>query len=295
MRTEDIIDSVVRIISSHSQDPDRLPVTAARIGLLLRRSFGRPIWKEIGHPSLKSFLEELERRGVLRIGETEHGALAVQFGDSGDFLLSPPAVQSDGRDMPSRPLLKPYWIAFALGIPKGRRFIKPETSELMIGKDEEFQADKGWIEVAPIADDEQRGWAKQFLDDKNIEISGNLGKVLESDEWYREFPKELRSIRWSLVSEWNRERSQKVAQYVKNWCKENGIPIDSAFQSPPHKTKSLRKRSASADDRERFQEEAAVRLLVLGALDAASTDWLLELPIPMKYVIQALKNSPRHS
>lgn len=295
MHTQEIIDSAIGIIRSQSQDPDRVPVTAAHVGLLLRRSFGKPVWKEAGYPTLKLFLQELERRGVLRIGETDRGALAVQLGDSGDFHLSPPTAQPDGRDLAGRPLMKPYWIAFALGVPKGRRFIKPDTAELMVAKGEDFHADEGWIEVSPIDADEQRGWARQFLEEKNIDASGSVGKALESDEWYLEFPKELRSIRWSLAGEWNRERSRHVALHVTNWCKENGIPIQSAFQSPLRKFKNSKKRSAKSGLRESYDDEPAVRQLVLGALESASTDWLLELPIPMKYVIRALKNSPGRS
>lgn len=293
MNTQEFIDSALQILRSGNSAPEPHPITAAKVGYVLRRAFGGPRWQDYGFGSLKLFLEELERMGLLRIGQTDRQALAIQMGDSGQFDLLPPTSVSGTTSSSVRPLRKQFWVAFALEQPKGRRFVSSKTGEVRIGLDEVPSPPEGWIEIEPIDAEKQKTWALDFLKEKNLEEDVALTNALKADEWYREFPKTLITYPGNLVTHWNRERSKQVSAEVQYWVKKNGLAIDVAFQQPFRKDKTREIISSRSPAFRHIQNDEWVRDIVLKAVKSAPTEWLLELSIPIKYVLRALNDKSK--
>ena len=293
MKTE-FIESVVQLLRSKTPEPETQPITAAKVGSILRREHGGAIWQDFGFVTLKQLLVEMESKGFLRIGRTTKDALAIQLGDSGKFNLAPP--QPDNKSVASahRFLRKVYWIAFALEHPTGKRFVNSSSGEIRFGLEEAPEPSKDWIECESVAPETQKSWAEQFLAEKNIPLDHALSESLAADDWYQKFPKVLNGHAGHVLPQWNRIRSRKISTEVENWCKKHGIAIDTAFQPQikrPKLAKEIAVRKATIGP---GAEEAWVRKVVLDALSHAPIETLLELSVPMKFVLNAIsENKPR--
>ena len=278
------VTSAYEIIKSQSST-DEL-ISASRVGLLLRGAHGGPRWEEHGFKALKYLLREMEVRGLLRFGETSHGALAIQLDDSKNPALDPAIVSSSNLGMSNQLLRSEIWRAFVMEEPKGKRFLKMESGQVLTGLQESPSPIDDWIELIPISGEIQRSWAKQYLSEQKLVSNLAILDSLEPFDWYRTFPAALGEHSPSLVSDWNRRRSNLVAQQVRQWCDEHNLRYEIAFRDRIHKghlssSPSLRGFNAEWD-------EESFRSIVVDALKCAPIDWLLDLPIPSKYIFRAL-------
>jgi hypothetical protein len=245
-------------------------------------------WEEYGFRSLKALLQTMEQKGVLRIGETEHGALAVQVEDKLQLQLEPAPSAAKNHSMSFRPLRKQFWLTFAFEEPKGKRYLNKKTVEARLGLSEAPSPPSDWLLVEPISRDVQQTWAREFLRERDLSTNASLTDALNQDDWYRSFSSALREESTELLSAWNRQRSNHVAEHVQHWCEEHGLNPETAFQRPFRKEQL---KSTTALHAMSWDEDS-MRRVVLDALAGAPTDWLLDLPIPSKYVFRVLTNRP---
>lgn len=285
------IDFVCDIIQS--QSPSGEPVTAAKIGLELRRAQDGPSWMVHGFNTLKSLLQEMEHLGLLRIVETDRGALAVQI----ENKKRPPSGDSPsvgtGRPTSRVRLRQDIWAAFVIAEPGGKRFLNKATGETRMGLREPPVPADDWLQVIPISSDAQRAWAREFLRDRNLSSNLPIVDSLTPDDWHRSFPEALRKHSPVLASEWNRRRSRLVVDEVRQWCAENELSPEIAFERQILQKRP--KRSPATVGRSAVWDEESMRSIVLEALADTPSDWLLNLSIPSRYIFRALAKHSGHS
>ncbi len=285
------IDSVCDVIQS--QSPSGEPVTAARLGLELRRAQDGPGWMAHGFNTLKSLLQEMERLELLRIVETNRGALAVQI----ENMKRPPSGDSPsvgtGRPTSRVRLRQNIWAAFVIAEPGGERFLNKATGETRMGLREPPVPADDWLQVIPISSDAQRAWAQEFLRDRNLSSNLSIIDSLTPNDWHRSFPEALRKHSPVLATEWNRRRSRLVVDEVRRWCAENELNPEIAFERQVRQQQH--KRSPATVGRSVAWDEESMRLIVLDALADTPSDWLLNLSIPSRHIFRALAKRSGHS
>jgi hypothetical protein len=279
MNVNEYVDLALQIIRSNISPQDR-SITAAHLGLVLRRAQPEADWRTYGFPSLKALLLTMQERRLVELGQNPKEALAVWPVES-TFALEPPE--------PSRtfnPLAKPFWVAFVVNQPWGRRFFHRPTDTIRMGLKEAPSPGDEWIEIPPISGETQKTWARDFLKKPELKERKELVQALEEPEWFRAFPVRLAAIDPLLVKEWNRLRSVRVSETVKAWCAKYGINPSIAFQS--ESTRSTLKPQGTRNGQSGHAPlPKSARATVLAALARLPTEYLLEIPIPAKYLLQA--------
>ena len=187
-------------------------ISASRVGLMLRAAHGGSRWEKHGFKALKDLLHQMEEQGLLQIGETSHGALAIKLEDSKSPVLDPATASRDSRSMSNQLLRSEIWRAFVMEEPKGKRFLNKESAEILAGLQGSPSPVEDWIELIPISAETQRNWAKEFLAELNLTSNSKIIDSLAPYDWYRTFPATLGEHFPPLVSDWNRHRSNLVAQ-----------------------------------------------------------------------------------
>jgi hypothetical protein len=259
-------------------------LTAARLGLLLRRYQPAINWRDFGYSTLKEFLLVLEGKKLLRLADNEKGALAVWLPQE-QFRLEPTKTQPPKWYAPLR---KPFWLAFVVEQPPGRRFFNRATGVIQFGLREAPTPTDQWVEIAPISSETQKGWATEFLNSKNLNNDPRTTAALADVEWFRRFPDVLRSIDLLLVRDWNRLRTMRVSEAVQVWCTTHAIDPVVAFQSPGEASGFERWMERISRPRAHSTSTASrtdIRSHVLSALARMPTESLLEIPIPAKYLL----------
>lgn len=285
------IDFVYDVI--HSQSPTGEPITAAKLGLELRRALGGPGWMVHGFNTLKDLLQEMERLELLQIVETDRGALAVQI----ENKKRPPSGDSPsvgtGRSTSRVRLRQDIWAAFVIAEPGGKRFLNKATGETRMGLREPPVPADDWLRVIPISSDAQRAWAHEFLRERDLSSNLPIVNSLTPDDWHRTFPEALREHSPVLASEWNRRRSSLVVGEVRRWCAENELSPEIAFERQLRQKRP--KQSPATVGRSAVWDEESMRSIVLEALADTPNDWLLNLSIPSQYIFRALAKHSGHS
>jgi hypothetical protein len=277
MNVNEYVDLALQIIRSNISPQDR-SITAAHLGVLLRRAQPEADWTMYGFPSLKALLLTMHERRLIEMGENPKEALAVWPAES-TFALEPPA--------PSRtfnPLAKPFWVAFVVDQPWGRRFFHRPTDTIRMGLMEAPSPGDEWIEVTPISGETQKTWARDFLKQPELKERKELAQALDEPEWFRAFPARLATVDPQLVKEWNRLRSVRVSETVKAWCAEYAINPSVAFQSAS--ARPMVKSQGARNGLPGHESTRSVRAMVLAALARLPTEYLLEIPIPAKFLLQ---------
>ena len=272
MQTSEYLDTVLQIIRSNQQPAG---LKASTLGQLIIRRLPNERWTQFGFTTLKSVLLQLEQRGVIRLGLDAQKTLAVWIVDEPPAASSlPPPAQKYS------PLKQDFWRAFAISWPSGRRFANRLSGSVRMGLAEEPHPADQWTEITPLSETEQKDWARQFLID-NHRNDDALIRALDQAAWFVEFPRVLRETDRSLSFNWNRRRSEKVSAAVQNWCAEHKFDLELAFEQgipSPHVALTRKQPLPEAPDR--------ARSVVLAALSRMSTDELIELPIPAKYMLK---------
>jgi hypothetical protein len=291
---DEYVDLALRLIETESSSPGHA-VTAAFLGVLLRRARPDITWEAFHLRTLKDLLIEMKRRGLIEFGENNSGALAV-WPAQRVLRLDPPP-----RPKTFNPLRKQFWVAFVVDQPKGRRFVHRPTGLIKMGLTESPSPVDEWIEITPVSDTLQRQWLSEFLSTRSLSKDANgiddpvFAAVLQSDDWFRELPHALADRDPQLVREWNRLRSSRVSEAVRTWCAKNAMDSSLAFESSDHTYSAAAQLKSDAPRPEGVLETAdaasskteSTRSRILAALQQLPTEYLMEIPIPAKYLLHA--------
>ena len=242
-------------------------------------------WADHGFDRLSEALERLEHASLIETFHNEKGALRVRAKAPSIVAATPrpEAVHGVPTAQRFRPLRSPIWYAFIAPLAEGqRRLLNRRTGRVWSDPAEPPGTPNAWVAVKPADQDEQRDWARQFLDDVQIgEDRQELAESLQRPDWFRRFPAALEGRRRSLVRDWNHLRSERIIGHVKDWAATNGVPDDLLFDEAP----SARKPSPT----ERAPGARTLREALLDAVAEMPTDALLDLPIPARLVIRAVR------
>jgi hypothetical protein len=268
MNRDEFLQAVSQLIAN--SDTAGAGIKASTLGNLILRSLPDH-WNQHGYPRLSDLLAELSQMGAVRVGNDAQGALTAWSTGTGLRQRRPE------RERFQR-LRKDVWLAFVSATPPGRRMLHRTTGAVLMGQNDSSPED-GWIRISPISQDEQMSWARELIDSNHLD---SLTPILNSPTWYLAFAQGLRDQRSDLLPEWNRLRSSKVSQAVRHWCGENGVDWElvtdkAPTQSPVQPTSGLTALPVKGD----------VRQVILSALAKMSTEDLLEIPIPAKYLLDA--------
>ncbi len=275
METNHFIEQVLNLLRGafRSDDPAG-SMTAARVGSLIRTRLGDPTQMS-GYPKLKSVLEELERQGAVRTGPNSKGAFSVWLLDSPSAIT---AHQHGDRKPsgPYRPLRQPLWHAFVATAPQGRRFMNRLSGELRLGVATAPEPVAEWVEIPVLSESEDRAAAAEFLKSEGVPIEGAVSEALAAPRWFTELP---RAIPSHLAGAWKRRRTGRVVELAERWRRENHLGEQVVYDDRLQRTRGA----------ELTKETQELRTRLLAAIKRMSTDELLSLPIPARYLVSELR------
>lgn len=266
-------------------------IDVAYLGNVLRRD-GHD-WTSHGFERLSAALAQVQAEGSVEISRSEKGALRVAA------RTEAPITTSIGESRPAlavstalsvapvhfRPLRPPVWFAFASAIPSGhQRQINRRTGVVWSDGQRPPGPELDWVPVVPVPEDDQRHWAEEFINRPDTgEDKTTLLEALRTQEWYRRFPAELEKRGPVLIRAWSHLRSKRIIDHVKAWASKNNVDENLLFAvgrvSP---TKGASSAAPVAATRE-------LRQALLSSLERMATPELLELPIPMRYVLEVVR------
>lgn len=284
MTFEDYLDLVVQTVTKNIR-PGTRSVTAAALGSLLKQASPDVDWKTFGIRTLGELLSDPRIRPRLQILYTDKEALAVA-----------PTGVAQGSDGPTveifNPLRKSVWEAFVLGAPSGRRFMHRLNGMIRLGLDIAPAPADEWIEVTPVSVDEQREWARSFLDSLNDPRFADAQASLGSGDWHPyAFVQELRREDQNTLRQWNRFRSGKVSARVQEWLAQHALPIELGFQGSAQKQVEAQSKPALVREVVSHDSEEETRQALLAAIASLPLDKLLEFPIPAGVLLSALSKT----
>jgi hypothetical protein len=262
MTRDEFVEAVAHLI--HQNDRSGAGIKASTLGNLLLRSLSDH-WQMHGFAKLKDLLNVLSERGAVRIDSDAQGMLAV-------WAIAKPQQRAK-PSLPSRRLNKDAWAAFVNTLPRGSRFLQRGSGRVLLGQAEAPAPGADWVQIQAIPNEVQKSWAREFLE---VEGLNEMVGLLEQPQWFMRLRNELLRTRPDLLKRWNSLRSAKVAEAVEHWSSENNIEPCLLFKSITQP-----------------KEKRTQRDRVLDALKRMSTDELLQIPIPAKYII--LNDTSRRS
>lgn len=247
---------------------------AAMLGAVLK---SRDLdWTRYGFARLKDVLIALSASSDLTFGPDEKDALAVWRSDT----PSRSAGEVTPQRWSSRSLKKPVWTAFVSETVTSRRAIDRRSGTVWLSTSEPPLESGDWVAVQAIPGDEQRDWARSFLESKGLSSEPALGRSLETDSWYREFPNALEQNHSDLRRAWNRERTNRVIERVIDWCREHAVSPHLLFDARMPSTVS-----GPADSR----TSSNLRDALLQAIQQLPTEQLLQIRLPARALVEALR------
>lgn len=275
MTTDDYIAQALQVLAASLHQPDDV-LTAAVFGQLLRRANPQKTWKDFDFPSFKRFLETLEQRGHLELVETDKRALAVKPKAAAKM----PVEVAPTRANSYNPLRKAVWAAFVFSVPEGQRYMHRRRGDVRMGLQQSPTPIDEWVEVSPVEEATQKRWGQEFA---NGDAAAE--QALSHPQWHSEFPKALASIQPRMRADWNRLRSERISEHVKQWAIRNGVSHEILFEQdaiPSHQKPSVeRVESGPLDDQN--------RQAILAAINGLPTSDLMRLWLPVGVVLDAVR------
>jgi hypothetical protein len=270
---EEYVDSVFQIIKNNERPTFGL--SAAALGQLIIKSLGVH-WSEQGYQRLNLLLKELVDTKRIITSEPTKGALTVHTVKS----VEPPSP-GESRQLPF--LRSEVWHAFVNSRPHGRRFIDRNRGILRMGLDEAPTPPDQWVEIKRVTEEMQKGWFCEFMAAKELTGDSQLRDDLGHAMWFVKVPKRLRAINPDFVKQWNWARSEQVTQHVFNWCDENTLSRSLVMR--------LKQPAEAPAPAPAVAEPVTVNIRenILSALTLMSTDELLSLPIPARYLLATMR------
>ncbi len=283
MDRETYLTSAFNIIQSLYPPHAATGLTAAKAGAIVQRAL--PLhWQQLGFEKFGDVLAELERKGWIRVGPDSKYALAIWLNEtSRPPTPSPtvPTVAPKPTGSSFLPLGKEVWNAFMGEWPPGRRFLNRKDGTVRVEVFETLPPEQ-WAEIKPVGRDTQREWALQLLESKGLGQDQSFKQALESPRWYLELLERLGQRDPGLLAAWRRLRSANIIEEILKWCSENGVDKERIL-APSRVSSSLPALAPAV------QETAGLRDVLLSAISKMATSELLDLSIPAKYVVEAIR------
>jgi hypothetical protein len=264
MDKNEYLDAVAALI--YRSDPQNLGLKASTLGNLILRNLAQH-WGAYGYPALKYLLEDLKSSAGFRVGRDHHDMLTVWAG-TGPSQVAPPKERATPHEF--KRLRKELWTAFVAAPSSGRRFLD-RAKGTFVATEAHFQpvVPGDWVEIPRIPDDTQKGWARSILEEA---LDTSLLRVVNEPGWNHQLVSVLRDRRPDLLAKWNHARSAHVTAAAEEWCAGNGIAPNLVFLPDKKNSRTL-------------PQSSDLRVHVLAALARMSTEQLLELSIPAKYLL----------
>jgi len=282
MDRQEYLSFVANLIKKHYPPDSRRGLKASEVGLLIRRALPGTDWREFGFERLKDVLSTLETQNAVLTGWDDKRAYTVWLADDKPPVnqdIAPKPLAASRAAPVGESLKKDVWNAFVAGVPRGRRFMDRETGVLRMGFGDVPDAGGKWVEIKQLEQVEQRQWAVEFIDEKNVGDKSELTEALSASDWYRAFPRALEPINSEYVTAWNRYRSWRVIAVVKTWAEQNHVPREFIFDST----------NGATAQRGRAAPIVSLRTALFTALAELSTDELLELRLPARSLVRVLQ------
>jgi len=265
----------------------------ARLGLLVRKVTGMEP-ETCGFPRFKDALLVLEEREMLRTGLNNKQAFS--FWLSAGSGESCPAECRQTLPVAVTPLPLPaanfrrlrsdVWLGFVAGTPVGRRFLNRTSGEVKSGQTDVPEPSQSWVELTPIDQKEDKADAIRFLEEEELSGKAELERSLDGGGWFHLFAKSLRKINPSAAFRWKRRRSHRVTAVVEEWRSRNDLRSELIYEVPSTQRRPSTTRGFRADAN---AETLDLRDLVLNILTGMPVEELLDLRVPIREVVAALR------
>jgi hypothetical protein len=262
-------------------------VDVAFLGNVLRRD-GRD-WTAHGFERLSAALAHLQAEGLVEISKSDKEALRVAARPVAANVAFSAHVLGPVRSTVTatarfRPLRSPVWFAFASNIPPGhQRQINRRTGVVWSNGQQPPGSELDWVPVVSVPEDEQRRWAEEFISRPDVgDDKTPLNDALRAPDWYRRFPIELEKRGPVLLRAWSHLRSTRIIDHVVAWASKNNVEEQVLFAAP----RSTFVKSAAQESPKDAQN---LRQALLSAIEKMGTTELLDLPIPVRYVLEVVR------
>jgi hypothetical protein len=272
--------------ASQSKEPEGLKL--ATLGYWIRGKLLED-WRVLGFPQLKHVVQELARSGQMRLGPDSKGALSVwsvEVSTAESPIGAPATPLPSSTTSVSNPPKFPYMrqaIWLALVSPSSVvQYLDRRTGHVQISAVGSPGAD--WIEMPRIDQETQRNWAREFLARHGLATDSELLAALTAIDWHVLFPQMLRQRSTLLARRWQVDRSSRVRTLAVEWCRQKGVEESLIFDPPAQASAP-----APGTREENKSLSGGLRELLLEAIKRMTTEEMLQLSIPARYVVQALR------
>jgi len=237
---------------------------------------------------------DFQRLGLARLADAvrqaEAGGLLVRHRDVKHMEVSPNA------NTPAAPTANPsgfvrlraeVWRAFVFVNDPSAHFYDRVTRTLIpvapteTDQISQLSTSDRYVGISPIPATQQQEWMKQFLATRTA--LKDLAAPIDVPTWWTAFSGWLRDHSDkdpAAARAWSIYRARRVSEQVTAWATENNVPPSALFLSP------------RGDDGRRTgygSDEDANRRAVLATIAEMSYDDLMELRLPLKYVVRHFK------
>lgn len=296
--SEDRVRRVLETVAKTS-DARRGGLLGARLGFLMRMVAPDFHASVLGDRRLSELLQRFP--DLVRLSPSPAGTdFVAQLTDvdmpprAGNSPIAAPAAELDET------LIRPLWIALVNSSPDERWFLDLENLEVAsVSTDadgnlppdsDQARAPERFLAIPPITRDEQRNVVRRSIEHLPPALQQELNALLEQDAWYSLFRQRTRDLD---ISDWNVAHRRFVVDRAKLWLRDHGVPLEK-FVHSISRTKSsfdgMRRPMVASSwqprlERDKVIDRRNIRGIVLRAVDRMSDDELLDLRIPLRYLI----------
>lgn len=254
-------------------------MTGAALADIVRRKYPELDYGRLGLTRLADAVQQAESQGLLvRHRDVKH----LEVSPNADTPAAAPATVTGFVRLRAE-----VWRAFVFVTDPSAHFYDRETGTLIsiaptdTDRITQLSASDRHVRIASILAADQKEWMREFIATRPA-LQG-LDAPIDVHGWWTVFSVWLRdhSDRDPAAARaWSIYRAGKVAEQVTAWAKENNIPSSALFQNP--RADNGRPTSSDSDD-------IANRRAILAAIAEMSYDDLIELRLPLKYVVRHFK------
>lgn len=211
--------------------------------------------------------------------------IALQTRSGSDMLLAP-ATALDVLSAYAHPLprlRRDFWRAFIeFPVPNTVRLYDPDEDKIVV--DNEPPARKG-IVIEPVPRETQLEWRRNFAEEQPDPAKGRLMAALDGTDAgaFNEFSRHLRENP-PMLHAWNRYLQKRVTDRVAQWAAHHGVSEERWCGSESRPFDGRPKEAPQAKTRSIGQ-----RAELYNFLDSVPTEDLLQLRVPLDWVLRAIR------